>query len=41
MYFRHVQKVNCPKGAREAPLEGAAAKIIEIPEATLLWKKSK
>ena len=30
-YFRHVQKVNCPAGAREAPLEGAAAKMIPKP----------
>ena len=41
MYFRQVQKVNCPKGAREAPLEGALAKMIEsflLPEAKELGK---
>ena len=30
MYFRHVQKVNCRKAAREAALERAAAKMISI-----------
>ena len=29
MNFRQAQKVNCPNGAREAPLEGVLPKMIE------------
>ncbi len=30
MYFRHIQKVNCRKAARETALGRAAAKMIEM-----------
>ena len=33
MYFRHTQKVNCRKAAREATLECVAAKMHRFPAA--------